>query len=144
MRGFFLPRHYTNIFKTQHGLHRREYETKNDEQHTPKPRFPGSAYRMQNVFPWPQSSDPVYHGRVNAGQPFTFRFCVSPPFGADHAIALVSPAGTQRLNSRLLELDGQKAAGVLRHELRSLLKDIPAQVGTIGLFTKRGEENRSC
>ena len=98
---------------------------------------------VQFLIPWPSSGNPIYHGRVRPGEAFRFPFCVSAPFGADHAIALVTPDGTARLNRRLRELDGSKNARTLRKELRSLLQGVRAQVGTIGLFTTRGG-NRSC
>ena len=82
---------------------------------------------------YPLPSDPA---RVKGGAPFRLRLAVTPPFGADHVVALSAAAPPDALNADLMRLDGRKAA----RQAAALLVEAAAAMpgwrsGVQGLFT---------
>ena len=90
---------------------------------------------VQFLVPWPSSPNRNYHGRIERGETFSFKLKVSPPYGADHLVALTSPQEMTSLHKELLALDGKKAAGLLRSIIARRLKGETYQLGSVGLFT---------
>ena len=90
---------------------------------------------VQFLVPWPASPNRNYHGPVEPGRTFSFKLKVSPPFGADHLVALTSPQPMSALHKEILSLDGKKAAGLLRSVIATHLKGAAYQLGSVGLFT---------
>ena len=82
---------------------------------------------------YPLSSDPA---RVEPGVPFRLRLAVTPPFGADHVIALSAAAPLDALNAQLMRLDGRKAARRVAALLAKAAAATPGwRSGVQGLFT---------
>ena len=70
--------------------------------------------------------------KVAADVPFRFEAEVTPPFGADHVVAVSADSPLDGLNTRLRELDGRKAAT----ELASALAEASGwSLGIQGLYT---------
>jgi hypothetical protein len=83
-------------------------------------------------FLYPRPGDPV---AVNISRPYVLNdFTVTPPYGADHLVAIASEQPLTELAATLRRLDGQRAA----RELAALLAQLPpagVQVGVQGIFT---------
>lgn len=90
---------------------------------------------VQFLVPWPSSPNRNYHGPIKPGETFGFKLKVSPPYGADHLVALTSPRKMSLLHKELLSLDGKQAAGLLRSIIARRLQGETYQLGSVGLFT---------
>ena len=90
---------------------------------------------VQFLVPWPSHGDKNYHGKVWPDRAFEFALRVSEPYGADHLVALTSPASMSGLHIDLLGLDGTKSAGHLRAIIAKHLAGQKFQLGSVGLFT---------
>ena len=82
---------------------------------------------------YPLPSDPA---SVDAVAPFRLRLAVTPPFGADHVVAVSASAPLDALNAALMRLDGRPSA----RRAAALLAEAAAvtqgwQSGIQGLFT---------
>ena len=82
---------------------------------------------------YPLPSDPV---EVPVGRPFRLELEVTPPFGADHVVAVSAASPLTALNSTLDALDGRPAA----RRTAALLAEVAARAegwssGIQGLFT---------
>ena len=85
------------------------------------------------LYPDPLRTDPV---ETPTGQPFQLELEVTPPFGADHVVAVSAQSPLSALNSELGRLDGQLAA----RRAAELLAEAEAgaegwQSGVLGLYT---------
>ena len=85
------------------------------------------------LYPDPRRSDPE---TVDPGRPFSLELEVTPPFGADHIVAISAATSLGSLNAKLLRLDGRRAA----RRVAELLADAAADAdqwwsGIQGLFT---------
>lgn len=90
---------------------------------------------VQFLAPAPQSPNRLYSGDLPAGRPFEFPVRVTPPYGADHLVALTSQNGLPRLELVLARLNGKRSAAELRRELAGALKGVKYRLGTVGMFT---------
>ena len=90
---------------------------------------------VQFLVPWPSHTNKDYHGELDLERTFEFDLKVSPPFGADHLVALTAPRGMKGLHDDLLGIDGTKSAGRLREIIARHLRTEDFQLGYVGLFT---------
>ena len=90
---------------------------------------------VQFLVPWPSHTNKDYHGTLSLNKTFEFELKVSPPFGADHLVALTSPRGMKGLHLDFLAIDGTKSAGRLREIIAKHLRAEEFQLGYVGLFT---------
>lgn len=85
---------------------------------------------IQFLFPRPNEIGPLKRST------FTLPLRVQEPFGADHAVAIVSDKELADVLAAIRSLDGRRAAGNLIAILQSLRQREPSvRIGTAGLFT---------
>lgn len=73
---------------------------------------------------------------IDDGFGFAVRFQVTPPFGADHIVAIVTPDQPEILQRALARSSGERAAYAIESALGRIFSDPAAQVGVQGLFTR--------
>ncbi len=117
------------------GLHREgaEVAVEADGLHSPRLTLIGLSGNGAVHFLYPLPSDPA---RIATDEPFRLRLAVTPPFGADHVVAVSAAAPLDALNAALARLDGRPAA----RRAAELLAEAAAeargwQSGIQGLFT---------
>ena len=81
---------------------------------------------------YPYRSDPA---DLPLNRPYKVEFEVTPPFGADHLIAIASARALTDLNRALSRLDGQPAARTVVALLVTHLQSVDYQMGLQGLYT---------
>lgn len=87
---------------------------------------------VQRLFPL---SRPADQGRLQLAALPRLAARVTPPFGTDHVVLVISSEPPEALRQRLLALDGQRAAGQLIMALESLLPPGQNSIGLVGLVT---------
>ena len=81
-------------------------------------------------YPWPEDPD-----RVPTGRPVKVEFDVTPPFGADHIIAVASDQSLGELAALLKSLDGKPAPRPAVEAVLEAIRQGRRQLGIQGLFT---------
>jgi hypothetical protein len=81
---------------------------------------------------YPYRSDPA---DLPLNRPYKVEFEVTPPFGADHLIAITSERVLTGLNKALSRVDGQQAARTAVALLITHLQSVDYQMGIQGLYT---------
>lgn len=81
-------------------------------------------------YPW--SEDPE---RVPTGRPVKVEFAVTPPFGADHIVAVASDQSLGQLAALLKSLDGKPAPRPAVDAVLEAIRQGRRQLGIQGLFT---------
>lgn len=81
-------------------------------------------------YPWPEDPD-----RVPTGRPVKVEFDVTPPFGADHIIAVASDQSLGELAALLKSLDGKPAPRPAVEAVLEATRQGRRQLGIQGLFT---------
>jgi hypothetical protein len=71
---------------------------------------------------------------VDTARPFRLAMQVSPPFGADHLVAITHAEAPMALHARLAALNGQRGARGLEADMRSALGDT-YRMAFVGLYT---------
>ncbi len=85
-------------------------------------------------FLYPQSGDKL---TLDQNQPFALDLEVTPPFGADHFIALTSATPLTQLHTRLLQMDNHAGDyALLFKQLQQLLATTPHQLGLHSTYTR--------
>jgi Caspase domain/Domain of unknown function (DUF4384) len=85
---------------------------------------------VQHLFP--KKYDPPRWGKTN----FEWPLRVQKPFGADHAVAIVSDRRLEEIEKAIVRLDGDRAAGLLPDILQPIgAADRTVRLGSAGLFT---------
>lgn len=117
------------------GLHRdgAEIAVEASGLHAPRLTLIGLAGDGTVHYLYPLPYDPA---DVDAGAPFRLRLAVTPPFGADHVVAVSASGPLDALNAALMHLDGRTEA----RRAAELLADAAAATpgwrsGIQGLFT---------
>ncbi|MBI1206537.1 MAG: DUF4384 domain-containing protein [Azospirillum sp.] len=72
---------------------------------------------------------------IPAGRPYTLTLKTTPPFGADHFIAIASERPLPGLHTALGELDGRQEAAQITVILEQNLKNTAYQLGIHGVFS---------
>jgi hypothetical protein len=81
-------------------------------------------------YPWPEDPE-----RVPTGRPVKVEFDVTPPFGADHLIAVASDQSLGELAALLKSLDGKPSPGPAVEAVLDAIRQGRRQLGIQGLFT---------
>jgi uncharacterized caspase-like protein len=81
-------------------------------------------------YPWPEDPE-----RVPIGRPVKVEFDVTPPFGADHLVAVASDQSLGELAALLKSLDGKPAPGPAVEAVLAAIRQGRRQLGIQGLFT---------
>ncbi len=81
-------------------------------------------------YPWPEDPE-----RVPPGRPVKVEFDVTPPFGADHLIAVASDQSLGELAALLKSLDGKPAPRPAVEVVLEAIRQGRRQLGIQGLFT---------
>ena len=91
------------------GLHREgaEIEVEADGLDHPRLTLIGLSGNGVVHYLYPLATDPAH---VEPGKPFWLRLAVTPPFGADHVVAVSAESPLDALNAELARLDGKPAA----------------------------------
>lgn len=85
-------------------------------------------------FLYPQSGDKL---TLEPTQPFALDLEVTPPFGADHFIAITSAAPLTELHTRLLQMDNHAGDyALLFKQLQQLFTSTPHQLGLHSTYTR--------
>lgn len=84
-------------------------------------------------FLYPVSGDPPSLG---AERRFEVQFQVTPPFGADHIVAITTAEPPTILQRMLKRFSGQPATQAIANALAPVLADPQGQIGIQGLFTR--------
>ena len=89
---------------------------------------------VHHLYPQERLEDPE---RVATDRPFREKLRVTPPFGADHIVAVSAARPMSGLNAELMRLDGQTAAETAAELLLAAMAAGTAgwQSGIQGLFT---------
>ncbi len=90
---------------------------------------------IQHIAPAPQTGDALYSGRLSPGRAYELPLRVTPPFGADHLVALTSPQRLRELERLLERFDQKRQAQALRRHLPVVLAKERFSMGTLGLYT---------
>lgn len=72
---------------------------------------------------------------IALGQPFRLRLKITPPFGADHLIAVVSPQPLGDFQHAIRVLHEQPRAAQYEAVLRQHLQGVAYQMGVVGFYT---------
>ncbi|KAA6184092.1 hypothetical protein F2Q65_13550 [Thiohalocapsa marina] len=83
-------------------------------------------------FHYPFPGDPP---TLPAGRPVRVEFQVTPPFGADHIIAVASDASLDQLAADLKAIDGRRAARQAIEAVLAITRQGRRQLGLQGLYT---------
>ena len=117
------------------GVHRRgdEMEIEVDGLRHPRLTLLGVSGNGTVHYLYPLPSDPA---EVAVGRPFRLKLKATPPFGADHVVAISADSSLRGLNAQLVRLDGRRAA----RRAAKLIADAAIQArgwqsGIQGLFT---------
>lgn len=87
---------------------------------------------VQRLFPLGRASD---SGRLHLAALPRLAARVTPPFGTDHVVAVVSDQPPDALRQRLQAIEGQRTAGELMKALEQLLPTGRNRIGMVGLVT---------
>lgn len=81
---------------------------------------------------FPQQEDEL---RSQLGMPFVIDTVVTPPFGADHIVALATDAEVPELHGLLRILDGHNAGEEVAAALARTVASLPYALGIAGIYT---------
>jgi hypothetical protein len=87
---------------------------------------------VQFLYPLTERDDPP---TIDPGAPYKLPLDVSPPFGADHLVAVASAHELSEMLTTLRKLDGQKEAALAAKELTRSASNPQVRVGMQGVFT---------